>query len=312
MQQSLKSASLVWGCLALGVASLLLVGHSTAPLVTSFGLMALVVCLGTTLLFAWMQRIWRDGPPARAVLLSGIAFPKMMERFQAWSAQYTALESKPFALPAKVRRQSRPTWHIMLGPVSIVFNSAPIAQSLGSTLTAFQIWMMGCVVLFSSTHLVCKNLHWRMLLAPGGMHRGRLGSHIALSSATFFSVGFAVLFCLMVVVAGVFFSHPWQWVATILERCVALPFQVIFAICVGTLIRGTGYPARWFAGVCVVWIIVGIVAYISAGSAFRTLITAPGLTVDWTYLLSLLGLSALAVWASNKLWTVERLMQSGS
>ena len=56
-----------------------------------------------------------------------------------------------------------------------LLNGPIFAQPLGGPVTALQIWVTGFYAFFASTSLVCKDAHWRMLLAPAGLKGGRLG-----------------------------------------------------------------------------------------------------------------------------------------
>ena len=117
---------------------------------------------------------------------------------------------------------------------------------MGTPLTFAHALMLGTLLLPVSANLVCKSLHWRLLLAPGGPHQGRLGLHTALGTTTFYLATAGLTLGLGVVAACVFLDHPAQVFTFIATQFGPLPFDLMCAIAVGTLIRGTRHPMRWY------------------------------------------------------------------
>ncbi len=273
----------------------------------------LVMCVAVPGLLAWLWHRWSGEPPK--VVLVAVALPSfdlfvLVKSVKAWFALYVPLALN-VAQPLPTASVSRkPLWLVWFIPGIFVLNGVGFARPFGSTLTVFHILMSGLLILIVTSSLVCKGLHWRMVLAPGGLHRGRLGWHIAISTATIYLLGFALVFGLGLAIAWLISDHAVHLFLSFAARFAALPVELIFAIAVATLLRGTGYPAQWFAAVLMVLLLAGTAAETGLGLPIWEFIGAPVLIVDLPYLLSLLVLAALALWASNKLWTVERLLQS--
>lgn len=276
-------------------------------------MLRLAVCLAVPALLAWLLQKWRSGPPQAMEVPLGLDLPVLMKRAKAWIAQYVPL-TRSFGKesPAASGRHIS-VLQVFLTPfMFMAFTANGLAQPMGTALTVSHALMFGTILLLVSSNLVCKDLHWRLLLAPGGPHRGRLGWNIAVSTATIYMVGFTVIFGLLIAGACMFLDHPTQVFAFMAAQFSTLPFELMFAIALGTLIRGTRYPMRWSILLAALWLAFIFSLFMGVGMSQWRFLLSGAPVVDFPYLLSLLVLTALALWASNKLWTVERLLQCTS
>ncbi len=226
--------------------------------------------------------------------------------------QWMQREGRRYRPMAMLADTSASTWHGSGVPFwlpALWFNlMAPQMQKfLGVWGEALDIWhplVLLCLVVIFVPNLSCKDFHWRKLLAPGGLHRGRLGSSIARSSLE----GVFILACLMAMVAWaisfVLPGAPRFDLLAFAQHYAALPFQLIFAVCVATLLRALPHPKWVFASLLA--LLMGAGAWVVWHQA--TLPAAPAwATMGWEYVVALLSLSAIALAASNQLWTAQKL-----
>jgi hypothetical protein len=270
----------------------------------------LAVCLSAPALLVWLQQRWCSGPPQAMEVPLGMNLPLLFKKLKDWFAQYVPLTQRLGQTAAAARGPQNYVVNMVLLPLLVVTQSTGgFAQPLGSPLTVSHVLMFGFMVLMVNANMVCKGLHWRLLLAPGGPHRARLGWNIAISTATLYTLGFLAILGLGVAGVSAVSGEPLRVIAGLAAQIAPLPFELVFAIALNTLIRGTRHPLRWFVLLVLVWLVVLIALFTSRGAYSGSYLSLAPLVVDFPYLLSLLALSFLALWASNKLWTVERLLQ---
>jgi len=179
----------------------------------------------------------------------------------------------------------------------------------GSTLELWHPLMLGLMVVMYWPNLICKDLHWRMLLAPGGLHRGRLGFYIVRSTAEqTFNVACAMLLGAWVI--GTMFSAvPNLDVLGLLQRYSLMPLQLVFTISVTTLLRSLPRAGWVFGGFMGVLLASGA-AYLG----YQSQLPAPPewFRVGPAYVAFLITSSAAAIALSNRLWTAQKLMGAGA
>jgi hypothetical protein len=149
------------------------------------------------------------------------------------------------------------------------------------------------------------------------MRRGALGWHIVLSTTTATLTGMLIAAGAVVMVgaaASTFFQASLGSVdllTTYFARVCIAPVYVIFAISVATLIRGTQHTNRWHLGLLALWCLAGTAGLVWGwiNGAPLSVFKVALFTVDYSYAFALLSLSALAVWASNRLWNVDKLLR---
>ncbi len=198
-------------------------------------------------------------------------------------------------------------------PLMLFFTFGPqlqrTASSWDSSLELSHLLMLLLMVVIYLPNLLCKDLHWRMLLAPGGLRRGRLGFYIARSTAEQTFITASALLLVAWALSTVFPGVPVLDVLGLLQHFALLPLQLFFAISVATLLRSLP-RAGWIMGGLIVVLVVSFVAWFTYRSARPP---AP----DWFragpgYVALLVALSGAAIALSNRLWTAQKLMDATS
>jgi hypothetical protein len=154
--------------------------------------------------------------------------------------------------------------------------------------------------------LVFKDLHWRVLLAPGRLRRNLFGWHI-------FSVSVVVQLLVYIVFAGIWALVAWAWFdishAQTLETAWnyrAAPLQLLAANSLAVLLMAT-FNSRW-AGVILIGIACALAGLTLAAYGF-TLQAPIWFYVGPNYLIGLLVTTIVFVLLSNRLWTRQRLLR---
>ena len=184
-----------------------------------------------------------------------------------------------------------------------------VTGNWGGSLELWHPLILMLMVMMFWPSLLCKDLHWRMLLAPGGLRRGRLGFYIARSTAEQTFIIACALLLVAWAVSTVFPGVPVLDVLGLLQHFALLPVQLFFAISVATLLRSLP-RAGWIMGGLMVVLVVSFAAWVTYRSALPR---AP----DWFragpgYVALLVALSGAAIALSNRLWTTQKLMDATS
>lgn len=267
----------------------------------------------------WLQLLLIAIPPAMAISLQrrwAMVVPRLGRRDSLTSAfvwpwfkrelkRYTSINY--FAGVNNREASKNPI--ILVIPTSIFVSIGPQLHNTigtwGSTLPLWHPLALAVMIVFCYPHLICKDLHWRMLLAPGGLHRGRLGLYVARSTVEYaFGLGSALLLFAWA------FSHlfnglPTLDVLALIQRYALLPLQLVFAISVATCLRASPRPG---------WVFVGMIVVLTACAvvygSYQEALPAPA---QWFkagpgYVTILLGLTLASITLSNRIWTVRKLM----
>ena len=179
-------------------------------------------------------------------------------------------------------------------------------SSWDSSLEMSHLLMLVLMVSTYLPNLLCKDLHWRLRLAPGGLHRGRLGFYIARSTAEqTFNVACAILLVVWIIVTMMSPAVRALDVLELLQRFALMPIQLFFAISVATLLRSLPRTG-WIMGGLMVVLVVSFAAWVTYRSA-------PPPAPDWFragpgYVALLVALSGAAIALSNRLWTAQKLI----
>jgi hypothetical protein len=306
-------ALLLVGSVVSGGLSALLRWIDNWPWIILFGVTASWTMLALMLIRRWFEQV----PQVR---MEGLAVQAdLWKKVKTYARRYTPLTNWIEVAVSGSNVTRRSVFQVMFWPLYLFLPVNMLTLSWGHGVQLWQLWVLGMLAQLASGFLACKDLHWRMLLAPAGMRRGALGWHIVLSTATATFIGMLIA-AGAVIVAGAAALSLFQvsfgsldLLTTYLARIGIAPVYLIFVISVATLIRGTQHTRRWQLGLLSVWVLAGI-----AGLFWTWIFDAPLslsslkvvlFTVDYSYVLALLALSALAVWAANRLWTVDKLLR---
>ena len=197
--------------------------------------------------------------------------------------------------------------HIVLFTTLLASNSTtPVQLHWGGGVTSGSLFVQFFLVIASSWLLAYRDLHWRALLAPGYVPAGGIATRIVRSSLEVW----AGLWLLM---AAIYFGFQclesgftWGSVVEATEAFGFLPLQLLCAVSIAALIRGSKPTLQWESK--------------ALGFAFALWLTLLVLrltgvhlpSVAWfeagySYALALLLISAASLWRANRVWTVERL-----
>ncbi len=159
-----------------------------------------------------------------------------------------------------------------------------------------------CVGLCFSSALVFKDLHWRLLLCPGALQRGKIGWHIFSYSALLQLLAFAMFSGIGVLVKILFFekSNEEIWAQCWSQR--TIPFEILFSVSVSVCFGQQFLKLiKRNKLVNIPTTIVGMVLMLFCSEYFKWMIP------DWQYLVWLcLVTLCLVLWA-NSLWTTQRI-----
>jgi hypothetical protein len=161
----------------------------------------------------------------------------------------------------------------------------------------------GCV----SDTLFCRDLHWRHLLAPGGIKRDRTGWHIIVSTLAVFSSALLPLFLAYALLAWLIAGISLISTMEIAVRFSNFACEAVFIVCLATAIRGTGH---WVLAVCVLYLTfaLGILAAVLGFHIKVSALMAPWIQAGPTYIAILAAGSLAAILIANQLWTTQRLL----
>jgi hypothetical protein len=154
--------------------------------------------------------------------------------------------------------------------------------------------------------LVFKDLHWRILLAPGRLQRNFFGWHIFSVSVVVQLLVYIVFACIWTVVAWISFDvSPAQTLEKAWGYRLA-PLQLLAANSLAVLLIAT-FNSRW-AGVILIGIACAFAGLTFAVYGFK--LQAPiWFYVGPSYLIGLLLTTIFFVLLSNRLWTRQRILR---
>lgn len=263
-----------------------------------------------------LTRRWLGQVPQ--VRMEGLAVQvNLWKKVKTYARRYTVLTSWAEVAVSGPNVTRRSVFQVMFWPLYLFLPANMLTLSWGHGVPVWQTWLLGILAQLASGFLACKDLHWRMLLAPAGLRRGALGWHIALSTASATFTGMLIAAGAVVLVGAVVLTlfqvsfGSLDLLIPYLARICMAPLYLIFVISVGTLIRGTQHTRRWNLGLVALWGLAGLAGLVWGWhfgdplSLFKVVL----FTVGYPYVFALLALSALAVWAANRLWTVDKLLR---
>lgn len=287
-----------------------------------------VACIASwPLLGLWLTQRWHDAPPSAAPNPLAPVWA-VFRRARQHTLRYTSLASLSLGSYPTGEPLSSPFWTCfwLWVVASVIPVRGVVDGALGFALSElhgflwFTLWM-----LFT---LQCRDLHWRTLLAPGGLRLGRIGLHIVLSSYAVWSWRFAIIGAVSVAFIWGVLNAPDAVMVKFLLNLYRLPIEMLCAISLATAIAGLRHPKRWaiamilaFAALSiglsfstptpVVSTTIVVSATQSSTGSSNTNISFPMMAVEQelAYLATLLAISAVAVVIANRLWTVDKLMR---
>jgi hypothetical protein len=230
----------------------------------------------------------------------------LIERLRAYFERFSHLASSTQMFYVKPTITGKLTSLVSLQYVSLTLLSNIADARWHNGVGPYHFFGILMIASVCCSLLMFKDLHWRILLAPGCFRRNFFGWHI-------FSVSVVVQLVVYTVFASIWMLVVWAWFevspAQTLETAWnyrAVPFQLLTANSVAVVLIAT-FNSRW-AGV----ILIGI-ACVLAGLTFAaygfTLTVPIWFYVGPYYLVGLLVTTIFFVLLSNRLWTRQRLLR---
>jgi hypothetical protein len=154
--------------------------------------------------------------------------------------------------------------------------------------------------------LVFKDMHWRILLAPGRLSRNSFSWHVFSISIVAQLLVYAIFACLFVPVAWLYFDVSIGQMLTYAWDYRAAPFQLLAANSLALLLLTlfvTRAPGLIFIAIACV---LGGITFAMNGFSFKASVW---FYVGSNYLISLIALTVFCVLLSNKLFTRQRILR---
>ena len=236
---------------------------------------------------------------------SSIAMRRWVKAVVAYARRYHRLAMPSQGLMPTAAFRKSGIWSFWLLPAMFYFYISAWGHGWGANVNVMQLGVGIFGIMVLAQHLVCKDLHWRALLAPGGLHPGELGTHIATSTWGLACAGVAYAAVILVAISVAFGTPLGFVIDLVIIKLAAAPIELFFMTAAATLLRSK---------LSTHWQLVAVVFPILLASSGWVLhnvdnATAPLFTVGPAYLASLVLMGWAALWLANRFWTVERLMQ---
>ena len=110
---------------------------------------------------SWLGQVPRVRKEVLAVQVS------LWKKVKAYALRYTPLTGWAEVAVSGANPARRSVFLVMFWPLYMFLPANVLIPSWGNGVSLGQVWPLGFLTLFASNILVCKDLHWRMLLAPG-------------------------------------------------------------------------------------------------------------------------------------------------
>lgn len=243
----------------------------------------------------WRGVYWRSAVPTAA----SASMPNRSSRLRHHLQRYTLLNEGVLQIDGSTKSPGTgQSWMFVLVLPACAFQSMRAAW--GGDMDGFHFMGMFSVTMLSTTGMVMRDLHWRHLLAPGGVREHRIALNIYFSTLLLYlaillvaGTGVALLDCL---VRG---QAPTQALDKMAMHSVVIP-EVALALAVGMLIKGTGQWARVAAVLILFFLVIALVWT-------RQMPNAALLHAGYGYAATLLLATGAVLLLARRVWTVRKL-----
>lgn len=266
------------------------------------------------LLAYWLMTIWQRQAPMGPAS-TGQSAKGFWSRTSDYARRYTVLTIGARNRTSDNLVQTSPVWHLSkefsqlfwMTPVAILWLAVPWQGNIGP----YHLLGFGFVTLMTLTSVVCKDLHWRQLLAPGGLHRGQLGWPILRTTLTFQMLALLLLASLWTMVNWAAFDVPVSRTLETAWKYRVFPLEWFFATSLAVVLRAMGAASvRAFvvllASLTVTLLLLGGAMLWAFGQSPGPTLFSVGPSYVSGLLIATFGLAVL----SNRLWTVKKLLPS--
>jgi hypothetical protein len=252
-----------------------------------------------------IARKWKN-TPSSAAERSPIAKKGVGDHLCAYFERFTQLASSTQMFYVKPSLAGKVASLVSLQYLSLTLLSNIANARWNNGIGPYHFFGMFMIASLCCNLLVFKDLHWRVLLAPGRLRRNLFGWHIFSASVVVQLVVYIVFACIWTLVAGAWFDiSPTQTLETAWSYRAA-PLQLLAANSLAVLLIAT-FNSRW-AGVIFIGIACAFAGVTFAAHGF-TLQAPIWFYVGPSYLTGLLVTTIVLVLLSNQLWTRQRLLR---
>lgn len=266
-----------------------------------------LVFLWPALLRYFVQH-WREHPPIH--IGKGDEKPfNPLRSVLAYFKRYTLLDTAKLS-GGKDSNHKRSTRFYALIPMIIPSISATsfILQPWGSRAGLPHLIVLGLYALCAINVVLCKDLHWRYLLAPTGFRHGHIGTHLLTSSLTI-----AGSFILLLMLGGFAVSWSIFGVTPLRTVQIAAPYWIIFlewifALSVGIAMRSVRRVVIAGFVFALALLLAGLLASYILLFVFHANVLSTWFVIGPEYAaILILGIVAM-ITLSNRIWTTQRLL----
>ena len=167
---------------------------------------------------------------------------------------------------------------------------------------------MAFISLYGVNCLICKDLHWRRLLTPGGLYQGRLGYRIFSTTIAFQMAGALLWVASGIIIARAALDIPLARSLEVVWSHRAVPLAWMFAVSLVSVLRALGAGSTRATVVVFTTYGLSLLALGAASYGVFGLSKGPALfQVDGSFVTALLLATFAMVLLSNRLWTVKKL-----
>ena len=248
---------------------------------------------------------WKSTPSA-ATEKSSLSAKGAVDRLFAYFERFSHLASSTQMFYVKPSLAGKLASLVSLQYLSLTLLSNVANARWNTGIGPYHFFGILMIASLSCSLLMFKDLHWRVLLAPGRLRRNLFGWHIFSTSVAVQFVVYLVFVCLWTLVAWVWLDVSYAQTLEIAWNYRAAPLQLLAANSFAVLLLAT-VNSRW-AGVILIGIACALAGMTFAAYGF-TLQAPIWFYVGPSYLLGLLVTTIVFVVLSNRLWTRQRLLR---
>jgi len=297
-------------CIALGISMLVTFSawHKLDYLLLACTIWHIVIALSWPVLVITLAWCWRKQPPQGVATRQRVQF-NPWHLYLSYAKRYTVLNS---TVRRNAQSQNRPVMRAfaMIFPMIYFMGLRTFALNgqWGNQTNLLYVGALGILAIFASTTVVCKDLHWRRVLAPNGFPRGRLGLHIILSTLTA-SIPIAIVIASTIGLILIICNWAGVGVAParyleVVARYRVLPIEFVLLVCAGVAVRGTRRPILTISIGLFAFCAVGIVSFL----IFKAKVLSGFFVIGPIYVGCLFLAIGVAIMLANRVWTTQRLL----
>lgn len=297
-------------CIALGVSILITISVwlKLDQLLLMSTIWHMAIALSWPFLAIRLAWCWRKSPPHGVATRRRVQF-NLWHLYVSYARRYTVLNS---AVTREAQSQNGPVMRAFATSVPMIYlmglRSFALNGQWGNQTSLLYVGALGILAIFASATVICKDLHWRRVLAPNGFPRGRLGWHIISSTLT-------ACIPIAIMIAGTFgmilIICSWAGVGVssaryleIVARYRVLPIEFVLMVCVGVAVRGARRPALTIFIALFAFCAIGILSFL----IFKAKVLSGFFVIGPIYVGCLLLAICAAIMLANRVWTTQRLL----